>query len=206
MRTVRWQYKKVNSIVHTERDEPRGDVTTVTVHDKQSSLGFGRPSLGLERALHPLECVAIGRPATVACSKAPVVRCISWNPAGVGVLRLEDQHRRQRFTRRADTLDRSYPLLPAVYNFPARLFANIYKYPRRLAGTHCKSRFVYIVDSFWWILVLQEKLGDSVKPPLDRFGIDSIVPRAFYLACPGALDIWMTFPEAIKSSLSDRAP
>lgn len=117
MRTVRWQYEKVNSIVHTERDEPRGDVATVTVHDKQPALGFGQPCLRLERALHPLKCVAIGRLATIACSKAPVVRGISWDPAGVGVLRLEDQHRRQRFTRCADTLDRSYPLLPAVYNF-----------------------------------------------------------------------------------------
>lgn len=81
-----------------------------------------------------------------------------------------------------------------------------YKYPRRLAGTHCESRFVHVVDSFWRILVLQEELCDSVKPPLDRFSIDSIVPRAFYLACPSTLDIWMTFPEAIKPSLSDRAP
>lgn len=90
MRTVRRQYEKVNSIVHTEGDEPRGDVAAVTVHDKQLALGFGQPCLRLERALHPLKCMAIGRPATIACSKAPVVWGIGWNLAGVGVLRLED--------------------------------------------------------------------------------------------------------------------
>lgn len=156
MGTVRWQYKKVDSIVHAERDEPRGDVAAVAVHDKQPALGLGRPRLRLERPLHPLKCVAIGRPATIAYSKAPVVWGVGWNPAGVGVLRLENQHGRQRFARCADTLDRSYPLLPAVYNFPARVFANIYKYPRRLAGTHYKSRSVHVVDLFWWILMLQE--------------------------------------------------
>jgi hypothetical protein len=181
-------------------------MAAVTVHDKQPALGSGRPCPRLERALHPLKCVAIGRPAAIACSKAPIVRGISWNPAGVGVLRLEDQHGRQRLARCADTLDHSYPLLPAVYNFPARLFANIYKDPRNLTGTHCKSRFVHVVDSFWRILVLQEELRDSIEPPLDRFSVDSIVPRTFDLACPGTLDIWMTFPEAIKPSLSDRAP
>jgi hypothetical protein len=102
-------------------------MAAVTIHDKQPALGFGRPCLRLERALHLLKCVAIGRPASIASSRAPVVRGISWNPAGTSVLRLEDQHRRQRSTRCADTLDRSYPLLPTVYNFPARLFAKIHK-------------------------------------------------------------------------------
>ena len=178
----------------------------MTVHDKQPALGLGTPRLRLERPLHPLEWAAIRCLVTITCSKAPVVWRISWNLAGVGVLCLEDQLRRQRFTRCADTLDRSHPLLPAVYNFPARRFANVDKYPRRLAGTHHKARFIHVIKSLRWILVLQEELRDSVKPPLYRLSIDGIMPCAFYLSCPGAFNIWMTFPKAIKPSLSGRAP
>lgn len=40
MRSVRRQYKKVNSIVHAEGDEPHGDVAAVTVHDKQPATAL----------------------------------------------------------------------------------------------------------------------------------------------------------------------
>jgi hypothetical protein len=88
------QYKKVNRVVHIEGYERRSDVAAMTVHNKQPSLGLGRPCLRLERPLHPLKCVTIGRPATIACGKAPVIQDISWNPASVGVLRLKDQYGR----------------------------------------------------------------------------------------------------------------
>lgn len=94
-------------------------MTAVAVHDKQPALEFQWRCLRLVRALHPLKYVAIGRPATIACSKAPVSWGIDWSPAGVGVLRLGDLRGRQRFPHCADTLNRSYPLLPAVYDSPA---------------------------------------------------------------------------------------
>lgn len=57
--------------------------------------------------------MAIGRPAAIARREPLIVWRMRWYPSCICVFRLEYDQRRNRFAAGADTLNTSYPLLPA---------------------------------------------------------------------------------------------
>lgn len=111
-------------MLHVVRNHVRRDVTTVAVHDEETTcLRVLGSRFWLEDGRQPFVGMAIRRPTAVASREAPIAGRVGRDPGRVGMLCLKDNQRRYRNTSGVYILYCRNPLLSPSDDLLTRLFA-----------------------------------------------------------------------------------